>query len=264
MGAKESALSGYNTQCIKRQKVSWPQRVYNLCSENKRETPKRAETEIMKKQNFRKCLKVFGHPVSRRYKQFDWLHERLLDKYPNLCIPPLPDKTVTGRFEEEFIKKRQGQLEAWLNRMSAHPIVSQSEIFIYFLQCKDGDTAKWKDFKRKQEKHDHRGAQWLCTVNVPSISSGTTANIKERIEKFQRATANLDTCVKNVMQGVEKVTSTHTSLYRKELGFMGKKIEELGNCLCSEALSTVNTTSNSKLSEALINTGVTYIGILQF
>ncbi len=204
---------------------------------------------------------MFDHPVSRRYKQFDWLHERLLDKYPNICIPPLPDKIVTGRFEEEFIKKRQSQLEVWLNRMSAHPIVSQSEIFIYFLQCKDGDTAKWKDFKRKQEKHEYRQAQWLCTVNVPSISSGTTLYVKDRIEKFHKATNNLDTCVKNVMQGVEKLSNTHTNIYRKEFAFMGKKIEELGNCMCSEALSTVNTMSNSKLSEALINTGVTYIDI---
>ncbi|CAH8515506.1 unnamed protein product [Schistosoma mattheei] len=33
--------------------------------------------------------------VSRRYKHFDWLHSRLLSKYPCICIPPLPEKAIT-------------------------------------------------------------------------------------------------------------------------------------------------------------------------
>lgn len=31
-------------------------------------------------------------PVSRRYKNFDWLHERLVEKFCLIPIPPLPDK----------------------------------------------------------------------------------------------------------------------------------------------------------------------------
>ena len=45
--------------------------------------------------------------VSRRYKQFDWLYERLCGKFGTvIAIPPLPDKQVTGRFEEDLIEHR--------------------------------------------------------------------------------------------------------------------------------------------------------------
>lgn len=35
--------------------------------------------------------------MSRRYKHFDWLHERLEAKYACVPVPPLPDKQVTGK-----------------------------------------------------------------------------------------------------------------------------------------------------------------------
>ena len=35
--------------------------------------------------------------VSRRYKHFDWLHERLVEKYSMIPIPPLPDKAIHGK-----------------------------------------------------------------------------------------------------------------------------------------------------------------------
>ena len=36
--------------------------------------------------------------VSRRYKHFDWLHERLVEKFSFIPIPPLPDKQIQGEF----------------------------------------------------------------------------------------------------------------------------------------------------------------------
>lgn len=206
-------------------------------------------------------FKAFSYSVSRRYKQFDWLHERLLDKYPSLCIPPLPDKAVTGRFEEEFIKRRQTGLELWLNRMSSHPIINRSEVFIHFLQCKDTDIAKWKDGKRKHEKDEFRGAQWLCQINVPNISCGTTVAIKERIDKFSKAVRAMDTGVKNLVQAVDTLSLTHVNTYKKEIANMGKKFDELGVFISNDALCTPNNPSHSRLFEALKHTGVTYVDI---
>ena len=34
--------------------------------------------------------------MSRRYKHFDWLHERLNSKYNFIPLPPLPDKQIQG------------------------------------------------------------------------------------------------------------------------------------------------------------------------
>jgi hypothetical protein len=94
------------------------------------------------------AVQIFPQKVSRRYNHFDWLHERLIEKYPNLCIPPIPGKAVAGNFEDDFIAKRKSQLELWLNRMAAHPVIGQSEVFIHFLQSEE-NSAKWKAGKRK-------------------------------------------------------------------------------------------------------------------
>ena len=184
----------------------------------------------------------------------------MADKYPNLCVPQLPDKAVTGRFEEEFIKKRQAQLELWLNRMSLHPVINQSEVFIHFLQCKETD-AKWKEGKRKHEKDEFRGAQWLCSLNSPQCSIGTTAKIKEQLDKFSKAVVTMDSSVKNLTQAVEKLAQTHATSYKKEITYLGKKFEELGSCLSNDALSLPKDSSHSKLCEALKHTGVTYVDI---
>lgn len=101
-------------------------------------------------------------PVNHRYKHFDWLYERLLDKFGSAVpIPCLPDKQVTGkrfdwrgveitcgwltsclicrsgRFEEEFIKMRMERLQGWMSRMCRHPIVSSSDVFQLFISYKD-------------------------------------------------------------------------------------------------------------------------------
>ncbi len=34
--------------------------------------------------------------VSRRYKHYDWLHDRLVEKFTINCVPPLPDKQYYG------------------------------------------------------------------------------------------------------------------------------------------------------------------------
>ena len=49
--------------------------------------------------------------MSRRYKHFDWLHERLEAKFPCMPIPPLPDKQVTGKRERQRHRERERERE---------------------------------------------------------------------------------------------------------------------------------------------------------
>lgn len=196
----------------------------------------------------------FPQKVKRRYNQFSWLHERLEEKYPNICIPPLPDKALKGNFEEDFIMKRKAKLELWLNRLASHPIINESEVFIHFLQC-DDTSAKWKAGKRKAEKDENRGAQWFATLTVPGESTDTITSIKDRVEKFSKASTFLDNNVKNVCSALEKISSTHVSSYKKELNVLGKRFEELGTALSAEPLDAQN---NNILSRAMVTCGNTY------
>lgn len=196
----------------------------------------------------------FPQRVRRRYNQFDWLHERLEEKYPNICVPPLPDKALKGNFEEDFIMKRKSKLELWLNRLSSHPVINESEVFIHFLQC-DNTSDKWKAGKRKAEKDEYRGSQWFATLTVPGESTDTITSIKDRVEKFSKSAQFLDYNVKNVCTALEKVSSMHASTYKKELNNLGKRFEEFGTALSAEPLDSQN---NNILSQAMVTCGNTY------
>ena len=51
--------------------------------------------------------------VSRRYKHFDWLHERLVEKYTFIPIPPLPDKQIQGK---QILEKPQKKVSVFQER----------------------------------------------------------------------------------------------------------------------------------------------------
>ena len=102
--------------------------------------------------------------VSRRYKHFDWLHERLTEKYCLIPIPPLPDKQIQGRYEEEFIEHRMNQLQNFVDRVCRHPIFSQSEVWQHFLTCTD--EKRWKNGKRKAEKDPLIGGNFFMAINT--------------------------------------------------------------------------------------------------
>lgn len=180
-----------------------------------------------------------------------------MEKYPNLCIPPLPGKAVTGNFDDEFLNKRKSQLELWLNKMASHPVVGQSEVFVHFLQCDEG-SSKWKAGKRKAEKDDYRGAQWFCTLTVPGESVDTTNAIKEKVDRFSRDCTNLENCVKNVSNSLEKLSAINSTVLRKEYVYLGKKLDDFGIALNKDSLEAPY---NHELTDALITTGNTYTQI---
>ena len=43
-----------------------------------------------------------GRSVSRRYKHYAWLHDRLEEKFSIHCVPPLPDKQYYGEGSGSF------------------------------------------------------------------------------------------------------------------------------------------------------------------
>jgi len=92
-----------------------------------------------------------------RYSDFVWLHERLKVRFPNVIIPPLPDKAVTGNFDPNFISLRRTALERFLNRIAAHPILQCSEDLQTFLEANEETLLQAK--KTVLEPKQKAGAQ---------------------------------------------------------------------------------------------------------
>lgn len=46
-------------------------------------------------------------------------------RYTCICVPPLPDKSFNTKFGETADVKRRANLERWLRRIMAHPVLRQ-------------------------------------------------------------------------------------------------------------------------------------------
>ncbi|XP_072235339.1 sorting nexin-9-like isoform X1 [Leuresthes tenuis] len=197
-----------------------------------------------------------NRPVNHRYKHFDWLYERLLEKFGSLLpIPSLPDKQVTGRFEEDFIRMRMERLQGWMTRMCRHPIISQSEVFQLFLTYKD--EREWKAGKRRAEKDETVGPMMFSLVE-PEAAELDATQVEQRCEQHSRFTKSMDDGVRELLN----VGQTH---WKRCVGPLPKEYERIGRAFRN--LSTVFTNSRypgeETLTDALTAAGKTYEDIAQ-
>uniref|UniRef100_A0A8C6LSX7 Sorting nexin 9 n=1 Tax=Nothobranchius furzeri TaxID=105023 RepID=A0A8C6LSX7_NOTFU len=160
--------------------------------------------------------------VTHRYKHFDWLYERLLEKFGSLLpIPSLPDKQVTGRFDEDFIRMRMERLQAWMTRMCRHPVVSQSEVFQLFLTYKD--EREWKAGKRKAEKDELVGPMMFSLIE-PEAPELDVVQVEQKCEQFSRFTRSMDDGVRELLN----VGHTH---WKRCTGPLPKEYERIGRAI---------------------------------
>ncbi|KAJ7988695.1 hypothetical protein DPEC_G00311900 [Dallia pectoralis] len=197
-----------------------------------------------------------NRPVNHRYKHFDWLYERLSEKFgPAVPIPALPDKQVTGRFEEEFIKMRMERLQGWMCRMCRHPVVSNSEVFQLFLSY--NDEKEWKTGKRKSEKDECVGPLIFSTIDVEAPELDPI-DVEQKCEMYSKFTKTMDDGVKDLLN----VGNIH---WKRCTGPLPKEYQKIGKAF--QNLSSVFNTSGyqgeTTLTDALTAAGKTYEEIAQ-
>ncbi|XP_026531060.1 sorting nexin-9 isoform X2 [Notechis scutatus] len=189
--------------------------------------------------------------VNHRYKHFDWLYERLLIKFGSaIPIPSLPDKQVTGRFEEEFIKMRMERLQGWLTRMCRHPVVSESDVFQQFLSFRD--EKEWKTGKRKAEKDEIVGVMVFSTME-PEAPDLDMIEIEQKCDAVGRFTKSMD-------DGVKELLTVGHEHWKRCIGPLPKEYQKIGKALQGLALvfSTSGYQGESDLNEAITEAGKTY------
>ncbi|XP_078130233.1 sorting nexin-9b isoform X2 [Sander vitreus] len=197
-----------------------------------------------------------NRPVNHRYKHFDWLYERLLDKFGSaIPIPSLPDKQVTGRFEEEFIKMRMERLQGWMTRMCRHPVVSSSEVFQIFLTYKD--EKDWKTGKRKAEKDETVGVMVFTTIE-PEAADLDLVEVEQKCEQFNRFTKAMDDGVKEILTVGNEHWKRCTGPLPKEYQRIGKAFQNL-----SAVFNSSGYQGESTLTDAMTAAGKTYEEIAQ-
>ena len=73
--------------------------------------------------------------VYRRFSHFVVLHAALSRRLPGIALPPLPEKQYAGRFSDDFVEARRGDLERYIDRVVRHPVARYAEVLIFFLGC---------------------------------------------------------------------------------------------------------------------------------
>uniref|UniRef100_A0A8C2NS60 Sorting nexin n=1 Tax=Capra hircus TaxID=9925 RepID=A0A8C2NS60_CAPHI len=189
--------------------------------------------------------------VNHRYKHFDWLYERLLVKFGSaIPIPSLPDKQVTGRFEEEFIKMRMERLQAWMTRMCRHPVISESEVFQQFLNFRD--EKEWKTGKRKAEKDELVGVMIFSTME-PEAPDLDLIEIEQKCDAVGKFTKAMD-------DGVKELLNVGQEHWKRCTGPLPKEYQKIGKAL--QSLATVFSSSGyqgeTDLNDAITEAGKTY------
>lgn len=191
--------------------------------------------------------------VSRRYKHFDWLHDRLVEKYCLISIPPLPDKQISNRYDDQFIEHRRLQLQLFVDWVCRHPVLSISPVWQHFLTCTD--EKRWKTGKRIAEKDPLVGANFCATITAPERNL-QMSYIDTQMEATATFIHGLETAVKNLLNTAQDQVKKHQIQYKREFVKIGQSFGEFGG-----ALELDDAKNPTKLTNAIKTTGFTYMNI---
>ncbi|XP_042897235.1 sorting nexin lst-4 [Parasteatoda tepidariorum] len=188
--------------------------------------------------------------VSRRFKHFDWLHERLQTKYALIPIPPLPGKQFSGRYEDMFIEHRMIQLQMWISRICNHPVLGQSDVWKHFITCTD--EKQWKTGKRRAERDELVGASFFHAIKAPETSLDPF-QLEMQVENFSKFSLKMDNTVKSLHGTAQELCKKYSGSYKKEFHKLSSSFKELG-----ETFEMETSPYSTDLTKAIKVTGDTY------
>lgn len=187
--------------------------------------------------------------VQRRFKDFCWLEEELIKKFPGCIIPPIPDKKQIGKFDDEFVETRRRGLEKFLQRIGAHEDLSESSAFVTFLQGEESEMNKAKDeTKASKSRLSASVSSWMT-----STANSVQAHGKIEVEKSS------DDIKIDDMEGYINVLGVQLLATLRNAEDMVKHCKSYALSMrgLANAVSTLSQCEGKDLSEALSKTGST-------
>jgi hypothetical protein len=109
---------------------------------------------------------------------------------PGVIIPPLPKKDFFGRFSEEFVQSRIRGLEAFLHRVTRHPLLLSQPFVRSFLETQDIKVsyANLKSMKESKQVPSAGISSWLETkVGEISVSKQEVKNSSPQLAKTDQS-----------------------------------------------------------------------------
>ncbi|KAG8042077.1 hypothetical protein G9C98_000068 [Cotesia typhae] len=174
---------------------------------------------------------------------------QLTPTYCFIATPPLPDKQISGRYDEQFIEHRRTQLQEFVDYVCRHPILSRSRVWQHFIMCTD--EKRWKAGKRQAEKDELLGVNYFNAIQCSDMAVDAI-KVDIKIDSLSRFISGLDPVVKNFMAMSTDQGKKYQNLYKRELQKIGQSFIALGHALESDC------PGRSTLTNALRRTGEVY------
>ncbi|KAL1742546.1 hypothetical protein HDZ31DRAFT_42969 [Schizophyllum fasciatum] len=142
--------------------------------------------------------------VSRRFSHFVILHTLLSRRLPGIALPPLPEKQYAGRFSDDFVEARRGDLERYINKIVRHPIARYAEILTVFLGCEN--DLEWKRLLNQHLSVPAAGPSFYARVFHPAfnVDAEDAADAVERFDAHTRAVGKGVQALRNVFGRVRE------------------------------------------------------------
>ena len=164
--------------------------------------------------------------AKRRYSDFEWLRQILLNFYSSSVIPPIPKKNKIGhdKFNESFLIKRTRTLEKFLNFLLEDPVIKVSQILYDFLSIEEEDKFNEKkkyynNFKLPTYLRDYKSPTGKLDIAINEEREIFYQNIKDNTELNQELLSKLN---KNL-----KALSNELSVVVNRMDDISKNCEEL-------------------------------------
>lgn len=142
--------------------------------------------------------------VTRRYRDFLWLYERLHDNNPGVVVPPPPEKQAVGRFDTNFIESRRMALERMINKTAAHPVLQMDGDLKTFLESESFNVA----IKHSNGKDPLLGGnESKGFLSNMGIGGGSSGKFIEHDDWFHDRRIYLD-ALENQLKALQKSTDT--------------------------------------------------------
>ncbi|KAI0701080.1 hypothetical protein BC835DRAFT_1265507 [Cytidiella melzeri] len=153
--------------------------------------------------------------VHRRFSHFVALHTALSRRLPGIALPPLPEKQYAGRFNDDFVEARRGDLQRYLSRVVRHPVARYAEVLTFFLGC-ESDT-EWKKQYPRYLSYLPVGPSFYAHIYHPAYNFDS----EEAAETVHKFAAH----VQAVGQGVQNLRTIFGKV--REVGIEMSKAQRL-------------------------------------
>ncbi|KAI1794306.1 hypothetical protein LXA43DRAFT_134219 [Ganoderma leucocontextum] len=151
--------------------------------------------------------------VHRRFSHFVALHTALTRLLPAIALPPLPEKQYAGRFSDDFVEARRGDLERYINHVARHPVARYAEVLTFFLGCES--DVEWKKQLPYYLSLPPKGPSFFANVYHPAFNVDAE-EASEAMDKFMNHTRAVGKGVQGLRNIFGKVREARVEMSKAE------------------------------------------------